>query len=482
METQRTLQKPTRAKRGAWCAAWLCLMPLGLASQGRPKRDAATPPLRELNNAIEFLVRRVSPAVVQVLVTALGSVEAPGRAGVLEREHILGSGVVVDSGGFILTNAHVVTGAQQVRVVLTEPTAGGEAGPAAALPGPVLSARVIGVDKETDLAVLKVDTAGLPALGFGDSDRLRKGELVFAFGSPAGLANSVTMGVVSSTAREADPERPLVYIQTDAAINPGNSGGALVDADGALVGINTFILTQGGGSEGLGFAIPTSIAQFIYRQLRTYGHVHRSIIGIKAQEITPLLAKALGLARNWGVLVSDVAPGGPAAGAGLAIGDVVVGLNGRPVGTLPEFVAGVTMRSGGRPVRVEVLRGSTRLAMDVPVIEQRDSIDRLLGSVDAEKNLVRRIGILGVPIDPDIARMIPGLRQPGGILVVARTLYASGVESGLSAGDVIHAVNGTTVTTLEELRTALRGIKSGDPVALQIEREGGFLFLAFELF
>ncbi len=374
----------------------------------------------------------------------------------------------------------MVTGAQQVRVVLTPPTASGEGAPA--LPGPVLDARLVGLDKETDLAVLKVDTAGLPALGFGDSDRLRKGDLVFAFGSPAGLTNSVTMGVVSSTAREADPERPLVYIQTDAAINPGNSGGALVDADGALVGINTFILTRGGGSEGLGFAIPTSIVQFIYRQLRTYGHVHRSIIGIRAQEITAVLAKALGLARNWGVLISDVAPGGPAAGAGLAIGDVVVGLNGRPVAMLPEFVAGVTMRSGGRPARVEVLRGSARLAVDVPVIEQRDSIDRLLASVDPEKNLVRRIGILAVPIDADIAGMIPGLRVPAGILVVARTLNASGVESGLSAGDVIHAVNGTPVTTLEELRTALRGIKRGDPVALQIEREGGFLFLAFELF
>ncbi len=161
---------------------------------------------------------------------------------------------------------------------------------------------------------------------------------------------------------------------------------------------------------------------------------------------------------------------------------MVVGLNGRSVATRPEFVGGVTMRSGGRPVRVEVLRGSARLTMDVPVIEQRDSIGRLLGSVDPEKNLVRRIGILAVPIDPGIAGMIPGLRVPAGILVVARALYAGGVESGLSAGDVIHAVNGTSVTTLDELRAALRAIKPGDPVALEIEREGSFLFLAFELF
>src|SRR5207244_1702500 len=183
--------------------------------------------------------------------------------------------------------------------------------------GPVLNARVVGLDQEIDLAVLKVDTTGLPPLRFGDSDRLRKGQVVFAVGSPAGLTNSVTMGIVSSAHRQADPERPLVYIQTDAPINPGNSGGALVDGDGMLVGINTFIITRSGGSEGLGFAIPANIVQFVYRELRSYGHVHRSIIGVQAQEITPLLAQALGLPRNWGVILSDVVPGGPAAAAGL---------------------------------------------------------------------------------------------------------------------------------------------------------------------
>src|SRR5436309_4197581 len=460
------------------CAA-LLLVPTALLGQGRPHREAAVGPLRQLDDAIESLVRRVSPSVVQVLVTAVGSAEAPGRTGVLQQEQVIGSGVIVDSGGFIVTNAHVVSGAERVRVVLAEAGDGEGARP---LPGPVLGARVIGFDKATDLALLKVDTTGLPALPFGEATSLRKGAVVFAIGSPAGLTNSATMGVVSSVAREVDPDHPLVYIQTDAPINPGNSGGALVDAGGTLVGLNTFILTEGGGSEGLGFAIPSGIVRFVVAELRTYGHVHRSVIGIEAQEITPTLAKGLGLTRDWGIIVSDVAPGGPAAGAGLRIGDVVVSLNGRPLGSLSELVTDVTMRSGGQPVTLAVVRGTQRLSLTIPVIEQRDSLDRLMGSVDPEKNLVRRIGIVGVPVDSANASFIPDLRLPTGVLVLARASYAGGVESGLAAGDVIHAVNATSIGTLDDLRAALRRFQAGDPVVLQIERQGRFTFLAFEIY
>ena len=463
---------------GVSCAA-LLLLPTAVPGQGRPRRAPAVGPLRQLDDAIESLVQRVSPSVVQVLVTAVGSAEAPGRTGVLQQEQVIGSGVIVDSAGFIVTNAHVVSGAERVRVVLAE--SGGVEGERP-LPGPVLGARVIGVDKATDLALLKVDTTGLPALPFGEATRLRKGEVVFAIGSPAGLSNSVTMGVVSSVAREVDPDHPLVYIQTDAPINPGNSGGALVDADGTLVGLNTFILTEGGGSEGLGFAIPSGIVRFVVAELRTYGHVHRSVIGIEAQEITPTLAKGLGLTRDWGIIVSDVAPGGPAAGAGLDIGDVVVSLNGRALGSLAELVTDVTMRSGGQPVMLDVVRGAQRLRLAIPVVEQRDSLDRLMGSVDPEKNLVRRIGIVGVPIDSATASLIPDLRSPSGVLVLARASYAGGVESGLAAGDVIHAVNAVPIGTLDDLRTALRRFQPGDPVVLQVERQGRFTFLAFEIY
>src|SRR2546422_2269976 len=289
-------------------------------------------PLVQLDNAIESLVHDVSPSIAQVLVTGIGPVPAPGRTLAVAHERVIGSGVIVDSAGFIITNAHVVAGAQRVEVIMTPSrTRAGE--PLPPRGGPRLAARVIELDRVTDLAVLKVDTTGLAALPFGDSDRLREGQLVLTFGSPAGLADSVTMGVVSSVAREVDPDRPVVYIQTDAPINPGKSGGRLVSADGALVGINTFILSQSGGSEGLGFAIPSNIAEFVYRQLRAHGHVHRGAIGMTGQEVNPVLAKGLGLARDWGILVEDVAPGGPAATAGVAVGDVVVGLNDQPVGS-----------------------------------------------------------------------------------------------------------------------------------------------------
>jgi serine protease Do len=316
---------------------------------------------------------------------------------------------------------------------------------------------------------------------FGDSDRLRKGELVFAFGSPAGLANTVTMGVVSSVAREIDPQRPVVYIQTDAPINPGNSGGPLADADGALVGINNFIITKGGGSEGLGFAIPSGIVQFVYRQLRSRGQVHRGIIGIRAQEITPELAEGLGLARTWGLLLDDVAPGGPAEASGLAIGDVVVAMNGQPVGSLAEFGATLTLRNVGRTVRLDVLRGTQPLAVDIPVAERRDSLDRLMAAVDPERNLVRRIGIIGIAIDPATASAVPGLRLSSGVLVVALAGYSGSVQSGLVPGDVIHSVNRTRVTTLDDLRSALRDLKTGKAAVLQIERQGVFKFMQFEI-
>ena len=475
---------PTQSSRVAGrvplLMACVALLVTPLAGQARPRNEAPAPTLRQFGNAIEALARRVSPSVVQILVTALGSSGPSQGTGVLERQRLIGSGVIVDPTGFIITNAHVVSGAERVRVALTlGPTAAGAGG--LPLVGPTLDARIVGFDVETDIAVLKIDTTGLPAMPFGDSDRLRKGELVFAFGSPAGLANTVTMGVVSSVAREIDPQRPVVYIQTDAPVNPGNSGGPLADADGALVGINNFILSKSGGSEGLGFAIPSGIVQFVYRQLRSRGRVHRGIIGIRAQEITPELAEGLGLARTWGLLLDDVAPGGPAEASGLAIGDVVVAMNGQPVGSLAEFGATLTLRNVGRTVRLDVFRGTKPLTLEIPVVERRDSLDRLLGAVDPERNLVRRIGVVGIGIDSATASAVPGLRLPSGVLVVALAGYAGSVESGLIPGDVIHTVNRTRVTSLDDLRSALRDLKVRDAAVLQIERQGVFKFLQVEI-
>jgi len=239
-----------------------------------------------------------------------------------------GSGVILSSDGYIVTNGHVVQGARKVRVRLQglerHPTA-----TSSEVLGPI-EAKLVGVDRQTDLAVLKIDMTGLPALQLADSDTLKQGQVVFAFGSPLGLENSVTMGVVSATARQIDPDNPSIFIQTDAPINPGNSGGPLVDVDGHVVGINTFILTQSGGNEGLGFAIPSNVVRNIYDQIRTEGHVHRGQIGVFLRTISPELVEGLHLPVNHGLLLEDVAPGSPADKAGLKAGDVITSIGGKP--------------------------------------------------------------------------------------------------------------------------------------------------------
>src|SRR5579872_3823276 len=262
--------------------------------------------LVQLNGALQSLAAKVSPAVVQILVTGYGPLREQDRSqtAFIVRQHAVGSGVVVDSNGYIMTNAHVVEGAQQIRVALPLP-GGDSSGLVPVGKRRIVEARLIGQHKETDLALLKIDETELPTLPLVSQERPHVGQLVFAIGSPEGLQNSVTMGVVSALARQPDATKPLTYIQTDAPINPGNSGGPLVDMNGSVIGINTFILSEGGGSEGLGFAIPARVVEFVYHSLRKYGHVHRVEIGAGAQDITPTLAEGLKLPQRWGVIVDD---------------------------------------------------------------------------------------------------------------------------------------------------------------------------------
>src|SRR5438309_7027971 len=221
-------------------------------------------PLRDLDSSLEKVVAKVSPAVVQIVVKGYGPLEDHGHVDTarMVQQHAIGAGVIVDPDGYIITNAHVVQGAQRIRVILPSPPADSPLDIQPIHAGQILDAKLLGTHKQSDLALLKVEETHLPTVPLRDDARVRQGELVFAIGSPEGLRNSVTMGVVSSVARQPDPDDPRVYIQTDAALNPGNSGGPLVDIDGNLVGINTMMLSEGGGSEGLGFAIPAAIVNF----------------------------------------------------------------------------------------------------------------------------------------------------------------------------------------------------------------------------
>ena len=451
-------------------------------SKASQDESASLQTLVQLNNALESLAARVSPAVVQIIVTGYGSLHEEDRAqtALIVRQHAVGSGVIVDASGYIMTNAHVVEGAQRIRVALPLPMSD-STNQVPEGKRRILEARLLGTHKETDLALLKIEDSELPTLSLVTQQRPHVGQLVFAIGSPEGLQNSVTMGVISALARQPDPNKPITYIQTDAPINPGNSGGPLVDMNGAVVGINTFILSQGGGSEGLGFSIPARVVDFVYHSLRKYGHVHRVEIGAVAQEISPTLADGLHLPRRWGVVVVDVKPDGPAASAGLKIQDIILTADDRRIETLPSLTAALYLHRIDQVLKLEIQRGSEKKILYVPAIEHHDQMDQLLDAANPENSLISRLGILGVDLTPDLRSQLGSLRVPSGVIVVGRAADLILPDTGLQAGDLIHQLNTTSIDSMDTLRAAVRDLKTGDPVVLQVEREGGLMYLSFEM-
>jgi len=436
--------------------------------------------LESLSTAFQDLSLRVSPSVVQVVVTGYGAVgeEAPSADALLGLRRTGGSGVIVDATGYIVTNSHVIEGARRVQVMLPRIMAGSSI---VRPRGVAVDATIVGVDNETDLAVLKVTEKNLPALPLADSDNLRQGQLVFAFGSPLGLENSVSMGVVSAVGRQLELDDPMVYIQTDAPINPGNSGGPLVDTAGRVVGINTLILSQGGGNEGLGFAAPSNIVRTVFEQIKSGGRVRRGTIGVYAQTITPMLATALKLPQDWGVILGDVFPQTPAALAGLRIGDVVTSLDGKRMENGRQFEVNLYRRTVGDTVTVEVLRGGQTMKFPVAVAEREGDPARFADLVTPERNVVPRLGVLALDIDARIAAMIGELRVPRGVLVAARSTDPPASDQSLEAGDIIVSLNGAPVTALADLRSVIGRMPPRAPVVFQDQRSGQLMFVAFEL-
>jgi len=258
--------------------------------------------------------------------------------------------------------------------------------------------------------------------------------MVLAFGSPAGLHNSVTMGVVSSIARQPDPDNPMLYIQTDTAINPGNSGGPLVNTAGQMVGLNTFISTQSGGSEGIGFAVPAVLVEWVYKQLREHGHVHRPVIGAGLQTLTPALAAALKLPREVGVIVSDLVPGTPAATAGLKLNDIIVSVNDRPMDNIAAWMGLSFQYVAGSAMKVEVLRGSQMLAFQVMPTVIEEPSDRLADMKDLAQRQILSLGIMAMTLDQRTTAAIGTVRLASGAVVIARIASPRGAD--LKAGGV----------------------------------------------
>ncbi|MPY87504.1 MAG: PDZ domain-containing protein [Luteitalea sp.] len=453
----------------------------------RRPTDASSQPLSrslsQISQDFAKLVSAASPSVVQVLATGYGSAtpEGTGMGGVVSTQRAGGSGVVLHADGYIVTNAHVVANARRVRIVLTPPT-GPAAGQSIVRPaGLMREATLVGLDRETDLAVLKIDETKLTPLPLADSDELQQGHLVMAFGSPLGLENSVTFGVVSGVGRQRAPDDPMVYVQTDAPINPGSSGGPLVDASGHAVGINTYIMSQSGGNEGVGFAVPSNIVRTVFDQLRTTGRVRRGTLGVLSQTITPSMAAGLGLGRTGGVILADVAEGGPGAAAGLRPGDVVLSLDGRPMENARQFEVNLYARRVGDRVTLEIQRGSATTRTTAAIAERPDDPARFAELVDPTENLIARLGILGVGIDSDVAARLPHLRAKGGVLVAGILAGTPGVPIGLEAGDVIIAVNGSPVAALADLRARVDALPTGGACVLQVQRAQALMYIVLEL-
>jgi serine protease Do len=460
----------------------LTLSLIAFATPARPQNRPAPAgsSLRGLSQLYQDLVERVDPAVVQVVTRGYAPSDEM-EAQLLRTRRGNGSGVIVDKEGYVVTNAHVVGNARRVEVLVPQPAEERLRFRSVINPtGKLLPAKVVGVDRETDIAVLKIEEKNLPELRFADSDKVRQGQIVIAFGSPFGLENSVTMGIVSSVARQVRPDDPMIYIQTDAAINPGNSGGPLVDSEGEIAGINTFIVSQSGGNEGIGFAVPSNIARSVYEQIREHGRVRRGQIGVIAQSITPAMARALKLPQDYGAILADITPRSAAEAAGLRIRDVVLSFNGKPIENARQLGVNI-YQSAGQTAKIEVLRAGRKMEIATAVLERPRDPDRILSLIDGDQNVVSKLGVLAVDLDERVTPLLPSLRRLEGVVVAGRISDVPTQDDALRPGDVIYAVNDMAVPSLAALKSAIEKMQHGDVAVLHIERGGQLQYQLIEI-
>jgi serine protease Do len=288
------------------------------------------------------------------------------------------------------------------------------------------------------------------------------------------------MGTVSAVARQLEADDRVVYLQTDAPIGPGNSGGPLIDVDGKVVGINTFIVSRSGGSEGLGFAVPSNIVRFVSDRLRQKGVVVRGDIGVEAQTITAALAKGLELPVNTGVILVDVTPGRTGAIAGLQPGDIVLALNGKPMENARQFHVNLYQQDFSSIVTLDLLREGKKMSLRVVVLDRPDSLERLSLLVNQRQHLIQRLAVLGFEINPNVLKDLPlNPRRDTGVLVVSPALNAFGSSGDLQPGDILYSLNREKIYTLDQLNKMLEGLKAGSTVVLQLERNGRLHYVEY---
>ncbi len=371
----------------------------------------------------------------------------------------LGSGFVINADGFIVTNNHVVDGATEIKVTLAD--------------GRELGAKVLGRDPKTDLALLKVEAAGLPVIALGDSGRLQVGEPVMAIGNPFGLEQTVTTGIVSATGRVIGEGPYDDFIQTDASINPGNSGGPLINVQGQAIGINTAIFTRSGGSVGIGFAIPINLAKTVVTQLAASGHVVRGYLGVTVQRVTAGLAKSFNLPDARGALVTAVMDGTPAARAALKSGDVIVEYDGRKLARSDELPRVVAETPVDREVALGIVRDGKPLALKVRIAKLAEPEERQATEAGAKPSF----GLAVQTVTPRLAQEL-GLSARSGVLVRGVEDGSPAATAGIQPGDVIKEIDRRQVKSADELKRAIEARRPGAPVLFLVHRDGGDLYVA----
>ena len=448
----------------------------------RPFAPRIPAQLEETSRAFSEIVKAVSPAVVNISSTKIVKRQqaqydeffdnfypfSDGKARKF-KEQSLGSGVIVSADGYIVTNNHVVEQSSEIKVTLYDKRS--------------FRARIIGSDSKTDIAIIRIDADDLPLIPWGDAEKLQVGEFVLAIGNPFLLSHTVTMGIVSAVGRAdvgiADYED---FIQTDAAINPGNSGGPLVNIRGELVGINTAIFSKTGGYQGIGFAVPSNMVKAVMEQLIKTGKVTRGWLGVTIQELTPELAQQFGLKYSDGVLVSDVARGGPAQRAGIMRGDIIMEYNGKKVQDVGLLRNVVAQSKVGSQVPVKILRRDKEMAITATVVElPSEGIEAKSGSSQGKDSYENALaGVRVMDLNAAIAKQLAVEAEEKGVVIVNIESGAPAEEAGLRRGDVINEINRQRVSNLNDFNKIVARITQGENVLLFVNRGGRKFYTALE--
>jgi serine protease Do len=449
----------------------------------------ATPPMndtwRKLNDDFIRVANQTKPTVVTVSTERVLSVNVMPFAGdpfldfffdhgdhqmAPEQKQYhqrgLGSGIIVSEDGTILTNNHVIKGADSIYVRTYD--------------GRRFTAKVVGADPKTDIAVIKIKAHDLTPIPIGNSDSLSVGEMVLAIGSPMSenLAYTVTQGIVSAKGRSnmglADYED---FIQTDAAINPGNSGGPLINLEGRLIGINAAIISQSGGFQGIGFSVPVNMAMQVMHSLISEGRVVRGWLGVSIQDVNDAIAAAMGLKKPGGALVADVIKGSPADDAGLKVGDIILAVNNQPIRTSADLRNIVASSAPGSSISVELQRSGHERTVDVTLSEQPNQTV----AAKSESKISELLGFRVSAVRDDLTQQYGTEQGATGVFVVSIDTSSPAYQAGVREGDLIHGINRQPVTSMADFEQATANLKKGDYVLLQVQRSQGMFFIAFQL-